>query len=118
MKRITNSDGTGYWSISGKDYSKAISRLAEIEDILGDDYDLENLKKWIQKYKIESNAPKSGDKVYYLNEDGSKEYGTIGAIFYNNRGNPESFSVNFQNNDFDEFFWHAWGSVVFPDDRG
>ena len=43
MERIMNSNGHGEWSIVGSDYFKAFERLAAIEDILGDDYDLDRL---------------------------------------------------------------------------
>ena len=43
MKRIMNGNGHGEWSITSSDYYKAFERLAAIEDILGDDYDLERL---------------------------------------------------------------------------
>lgn len=43
MERIMNGNGNGEWSISSSDYFKAFERLAAIEDILGDDYDLDRL---------------------------------------------------------------------------
>lgn len=51
VERIMNGDGTGYWSISGKDYFKAFCRLAKIEDILGDDYDLDRLRELVDADK-------------------------------------------------------------------
>ena len=43
MKRIMNGNGSGEWSISSDKYYEAFARLAAIEDILGDDYDLDRL---------------------------------------------------------------------------
>lgn len=43
MERIINSNGNGEWSITSSDYYKAFERLAAIEDVLGDDYDLDRL---------------------------------------------------------------------------
>lgn len=48
MERIMNGDGTGYWSISPSKYFEAFQRLADIEDILGDDYDLERLRELVE----------------------------------------------------------------------
>lgn len=43
-----NGDGTGYWSISSSKYYEAFERLAAIEDILGDDYDLDRLRELVE----------------------------------------------------------------------
>lgn len=43
MERITTSETL--WDVLGKAYD-AVYRLQEIENILGDEYDLEHLKSW------------------------------------------------------------------------
>ena len=48
MKRIMNIKGNGEWSVDGKDSSKAFDRLTAIEDILGDDYDLDRLRELVE----------------------------------------------------------------------
>ena len=45
MKRITNPETQ--WDVLGEVYN-AVDRLREIENILGDDYDLEHLKELVQ----------------------------------------------------------------------
>ena len=105
-----------------KSQSETWLRLCDIEDILGDEYDLAHLRELIQADRegrciLISDAPKPGDLVYYRDEDGSKEYGVIGTVFCED-GKLNSFSVDFEDSDFDEFKGEAWGSVVFPDDRG
>lgn len=101
--------------------ARAFDRLAAIEDILGDEYDLAHLRELIQADRegrciLIAGAPKPGDLVYYRDEDGSKEYGVIGTVFCED-GKLNSFSVDFEDSDFDEFKGKAWGSFVFPDDR-
>ena len=87
--------------------ARAFDRLAAIEDILGDEYDLAHLRELIQADRegrriLISDAPKPGDLVYYRDEDGSKEYGVIGTVFCKD-GKLDSFSVDFEDSDFDEF---------------
>ena len=48
MERIMKIDGTGYWSISSKEYHEAFNRLAAIEDILGEDYELDRLRELVE----------------------------------------------------------------------
>ena len=45
MKRITNPETQ--WDVLGEVYN-AVDRLREIENILGDDYDLEHLKELVE----------------------------------------------------------------------
>ena len=45
MKRITNPETQ--WDVLGEVYN-AVYRLREIENILGDDYDLEHLKELVE----------------------------------------------------------------------
>lgn len=83
MDRIMNGDGTGYWSISGKDYFKAFKRLADIEDILGDDYDLDHLRNLVK-------ADRDGRCVVLpiggcTNEDGENALkSAMNTCFYHN----------------------------------
>ena len=46
MKRITNPETQ--WDVLGEVYN-AVDRLREIENILGDDYDLEHRKSWCKQ---------------------------------------------------------------------
>ena len=46
MKRLTKIYPSGAWGIDGE-IDDAVHRLAAIEDILGDEYDLDELKKAI-----------------------------------------------------------------------
>ena len=48
MERITTSETL--WDVLGKAYD-AVYRLQEIENILGDDYDLEHLKELVEEDK-------------------------------------------------------------------
>ncbi len=48
MKRITNPETR--WDVLGEVYN-AVDRLREIENILGDDYDLEHLKELVEADK-------------------------------------------------------------------
>ena len=65
MKRIMNGNGSGEWSISGDKYFEAFSRLAAIEDILGDDYDLDRLRELVQtELKGKSQKYTIGDTIY------------------------------------------------------
>lgn len=44
---VTEEDCFDVWSVPKKFMGNAIDRLAEIEDILGDDYDLDHLKRLV-----------------------------------------------------------------------
>lgn len=66
MKRITNPKTL--WDVLGKVYN-AVYRLQEIENILGDDYDLEHLKELVQadrEGKCVVLPFKVGDTLYYI----------------------------------------------------
>lgn len=54
MERITTSETL--WDVLGKVYN-AVYRLQEIENILGDDYDLEHLKELVE-------ADNGGESAY------------------------------------------------------
>lgn len=120
MKRLTSNRT---WEEASKDlsnelgYSYIWTRLNQIENVLGDDYNLEDLKRLLYDRNFKNNAPKPGDVVFYEDEYGSKEYGVIDTVFYEG-GELDGFSINFEDADFDEFYGSAWGTVVFPDDRG
>ena len=47
MKRLTKIYPSGAWGIDGE-IDDAVHRLASIEDILGDEYDLEELREMVQ----------------------------------------------------------------------
>ena len=52
MKRLTEHRGKGTIIVDmGKNHESAIRRLAAIEDILGDEYDLDLVQKLIQAYR-------------------------------------------------------------------
>lgn len=63
MKRITNPETQ--WDVLGEVYN-AVDRLREIENILGDDYDLERLKELVE-------ADKEG-KVHICQKTTSNRY--------------------------------------------
>ena len=97
----------------------ATDRLATIEDILDDDYDLDHLRKLVQAdregrcviYPKEGVLNK-GDRVWYVDiERGVLESGTVFIAEYKD-GKLDSFSVNFDSGDFDEFLGVAWGDCI------
>ena len=75
MKRLTQKDESGWyltgdgiysdWSVPEKFRGEDIDHLAAIEDILGDEYDLDRLREMVQA-KREGKIPKYtiGDTVY------------------------------------------------------
>ena len=68
MKRITNPKTL--WDVLGKVYN-AVYRLQEIENILGDEYNLEYLKRLVQaerEGKCVVLPFKVGDTLYYIGE--------------------------------------------------
>ena len=97
----------------------ATDRLATIEDILDDEYDLDHLRKLVQAdregrciiYPKEGVLNK-GDRVWYVDiESGVLESGTVFIAEYKD-GKLDSFSVNFDSGDFDEFLGVAWGDCI------
>ena len=84
MERYTKKDGDGYYVINGEELFEdqcenycgpAADRLAAIEDILGDEYDLDELKEVVQA-KREGRCvvlPKDG-MVYYIEEAGGEKW--------------------------------------------
>ena len=66
IKRITNPETQ--WDVLGEVYN-AVDRLREIENILGDEYDLEHLKELVQadrEGKCVVLPFKVGDTLYYI----------------------------------------------------
>lgn len=95
-------------------------RVSEIEAIMGDDYDLDRLRELVEADRDgrciilpKEEKIKKGDKVWYVDkEDGELESGTIFLASYKN-GKLDSFSVDFDCGDFDEFCGGAFGRYFF-----
>lgn len=104
-----------YWD-STKKLEAALSRLAEIEDIIADEdgnYNLDRLTKIMKVEKQRSEMLKTGATVYYVDAIGEIERGVVTSVCYD-KGRLESFGVEFpESNDFDEFFGSAWGDCFF-----
>lgn len=97
-------------------YSHIWCRLNAIENILGDNYDLDHLRELVQAdrdgrcviYPKEGVLNK-GDRVWYVDiKSGVLESGTVFVATCKD-GKLDSFSVNFDSGDFDEFLGIAWG---------
>ena len=101
---------------SAKKLETALSRLAEIEDIIADEdgkYDLDRLGEIMKREKQRSEMLKTGATVYYLDDDGEIKQGVVTDVYYN-KGKLESFGVEFpESDDFDEFWGSAWGDCFF-----
>lgn len=99
MKRLTNARNrcvfckaadeecafaAGEFSAPCPDY-KTYQRLSAIEEILGDDYDLDRLKELVEAYKEGRCAVllpcKVGDKLYKISENGVKEVVVQSIVF-------------------------------------
>lgn len=95
-------------------------RLGQIEDILGDEYDLDRLRELVQADREgrcvvlpKEEILKKGDKVWYCDKETAEiESGTVVSAFYKN-GKLESFSVDFDSGDFDEFVGSVFGTCFF-----
>ena len=64
--------------------AKAINRLFDIEDILGDEYDLDRLKELVQadrEGRCVLLPRKVGDKLYKISENGVKEVVVQSIVF-------------------------------------
>lgn len=78
MKRLTEKREGGAWPRkiwSSETIAECLDRLAAIEDILGDEYDLDELKEVVQA-KREGRCvvlPKDG-MVYYIEEAGGEKW--------------------------------------------
>ena len=94
----------------------ALSRLAEIEDIISDEdgnYNLDRLTKIMKLEKQRSEMLKAGPTVYYVDDNGKIERGVVTGVCYD-KGKLESFGIEFpESGDFDEFYGEAWGDCFF-----
>ena len=101
---------------SAKKLKTALSRLAEIEDIIADEdgnYNLDRLTKIMKLEKQRSEMLKTGSTVYYVDNNGKIERGVVTSVSYD-KGKLESFGIEFpESNDFDEFWGNAWGDCFF-----
>lgn len=92
--------------------AKAFDRLATIEDILGDDYDLDRLREMVEESKQIDKMLKVGDDVWYVDFDkGDIEKGKVETVNYKN-GKLDCFGVDFED-DFDVFDGSGWGDCFF-----
>ena len=98
--------------------NEAIIRLSQIEDILGDEYDLVGLAELV-KAKREGRvdlspecAPlKKGQEVWYVGNSAQEiEKGVVRFVYYEG-DKLDSFSVEFENG-IDEFYWYAWRDSI------
>ena len=70
----------------------------------------------LKRKKIKQLPLKPGDDIWYTDSDEIQlEHGTIYLVSYNASGKLDSFSVDFDNGDFDEFIGEALGSHFFKD---
>lgn len=110
MKRITNPETQ--WDVLGEVYN-AVDRLREIENILGDDYDLERLKELVEKDKsqklssVYDHLPEEGQEVWYWDSCGILR-GIIECV----DKNSGEFEIYFSEEDYDIFIKNAWGTCV------
>ena len=105
MKRLT-----GHGVYSG---SAIYQRLFAIENILGEDYDLDELKTLIEEKNARSQMPKVGMTVFYLDSDtGELEQGTVFSVHYKN-SILDTIAIDFDSGDFDEFIGEAWNDCIF-----
>lgn len=67
---VTDEDCFDIWSVPKKFAGDAVDRLAEIEDILGDEYDLDHLRELVEADRDGRCLVlpvKEGDKVWHIN---------------------------------------------------
>ena len=118
MKRITyylmkGSESDGYYLKPGVSCEEARERIGIIEDILGEDYDLNCLRELIEESKNLSKMLKVSDNIWYVDfEEGNIERGKVETVNYKNK-KLDCFSVYFENGDFDVFNGSAWGKCFF-----
>lgn len=68
----------------------------------------------VAPYDIETCPLRVNQDIWYISEDNpSPEHGTIFSISYNKNGSLDSFSINFDNGDFDEFLGSAYLKYFF-----
>lgn len=105
------------------DYKKLIekaARISDVDDIIGDDYDIDRLRELVQADREgrcvvlpKEGILKKGDKVWYCDKETAEiESGTVVSAFYKN-GKLKSFSVDSDSGDFDEFVGSAFGTCFF-----
>lgn len=90
------------------------------ESIFGEGYDLSRLRELVQADRDgrcvispKEGVLKKGDRVWYVDiENGALESGTVFVATCKD-GKLDSFSVNFDSGDFDEFLGIAWGDCIF-----
>lgn len=122
MKRLTKIYPSGAWGIDGE-IDDAVHRLAAIEDILGDEYELDRLRELVEADregrcvvlpdKTKTPTLERGTPVWYVDyENKNTESGKIFLASYK-EGKLDSFSVDFDCGDFDEFIGSAWGDCFF-----
>lgn len=103
----------GEFSAPCPDYSR-YQRLADIEDILGDDYDLDRLKELVEKDRNSAFAPYSkfpekGQEVWYWDSENGISRGIVSFV----DDALNEFGVDFPDeNDFDIFAGSAWGTCI------
>ena len=102
---------------------EATNRLFAIENILGDEYDLDRLRELAQADREgrciilpdpqKTPVLRKGTPVWYVdNETGEIEPGKVFIASYKD-GELDSFSVDFECGDFDEFVGSALGNCFF-----
>jgi len=104
---------------NGCPIANAFDRLAAIEDILGDNYDLDRLKELVEKDRNSAFAPYSkfpekGQEVWYWDSENGISRGIVDFVNVDFMDNSLSeFGVDFPDeNDFDIFAGSAWGTCI------
>ena len=97
---------------------ESTNRITAIQNILGDDYDLEHLKELVEKDKKGlfeyTKFPEKGQEVWYWDSENGISRGIIDfvKIDFCDDGLNE-FGVEFPDeNDFDIFIGSAWGTCI------
>ena len=69
MPYVSADDCFDIWSVPKKFMGNAIDRLSELEDILGDDYDLDRLREIVEadrEGRLEIFSPEGPPAVFYI----------------------------------------------------
>lgn len=85
---------------SGTDFQDLLSEIA---------------KRWAKKEKLKYLPLRFGDDIWYTDLEMPPEHGIIFSADYSESGELVSFSVNFDNGDFDEFVGEALNRNFFKD---
>lgn len=100
-------------------FSNIVDTLGQIEDILGDEYDLDRLKELVEKDRNNALAPYSkfpekGQEVWYWDSENGISRGIVDFVIVDFIDNSLSeFGVEFPDeNDFDIFAGSAWGTCI------